>query len=53
VFVFLEAVRATALANAVVCRARLLQDNQISSIAKGTFAGLTALTQLCDAGLWV
>ncbi len=42
----------TALAYAVVCRCRDLWNNQISTIANGTFTGLTALTQLYGAGLW-
>jgi hypothetical protein len=45
------AVHATALAYAVVCRRRYLFSNQISSIANGAFAGLTALTSLYGAGL--
>ncbi len=40
----------TALADAVAFRG--LSDNQISTIANGTFAGLTALTLLYDARLW-
>jgi hypothetical protein len=43
----------TALAHAVVCRRRYLSNNQISTIANGAFAGLTALTDLYGAGLWV
>jgi hypothetical protein len=46
------AVLATALAHMVVCRRRWLFSNQISTIADGAFAGLTALTQLYDSGLW-
>jgi hypothetical protein len=45
------AVRATALAHALVCRRRWLYNNQISTIANGAFAGLTALSQLYGAGL--
>jgi hypothetical protein len=41
-----------ALAHAVACRRRDLDSNQISTIANGAFAGLTALTDLYDAGLW-
>ncbi len=48
----LEVVRATALAHAVVSRCRALYMNQISTITNGTFAGLTALTELYGAGLW-
>jgi hypothetical protein len=44
---------ATALADVVLCRRRRLNSNQISTIANGAFAGLTALTDLYDAGLWV
>ncbi len=44
--------RATALAHAVLCWCRWLSSNQISTIANGTFAGLTALTELYGAGLW-
>jgi hypothetical protein len=43
--------RSTALSHAVVCRRRYLSRNKISTIASGTFAGLTALTQLYGAGL--
>ncbi len=43
----------TALAHAVVCLRRELYNNQISTIANGTFAGLTALTVLYGAGLWI
>jgi hypothetical protein len=48
----LGAAYATAPADAVVCRQRDLNRNQISTIANGTFAGLTALTLLYGAGLW-
>ncbi len=41
-----------ALVHAVVCRRRDLSFNQISTIANGTFAGLTALTSLYGVGLW-
>jgi hypothetical protein len=51
--VFFEAVLATALAHAVFCRRRWLTSNQISTIANGAFAGLTALTELYGTGLWV
>jgi hypothetical protein len=53
--VWFGAVRATALAHAVVCRRRWLFSNQISTIANGAFAGLTALSWLYDAGFgfWV
>jgi hypothetical protein len=44
-----RAVCATALANAVVCRRRSLTGNQISTIAIGTFTGLTALIGLYGA----
>jgi hypothetical protein len=37
---------ATALAHAVACRRRELHSNQISTIANGAFAGLTALSSL-------
>ncbi len=45
----------TALAHAVVVRRRYLYNNQISTIANGTFAELTALSELYSAGLrvWV
>ncbi len=52
-WVRLRAVRATALdhlAHAVVCRRRNLGDNQISTIASGAFARLTALQHLYGAG---
>jgi hypothetical protein len=52
VWVCFGAVRATALAHAVVCRRRYLYNNQISSIANESFARLTALTWLYGAGLW-
>jgi hypothetical protein len=42
-----------ALAHVVVCRRRDLSSNQISTIANGTFARLTALQSLYDAGLSV
>jgi hypothetical protein len=42
---------AIALAHAVVCRCRDLSYNQISTIANGTFTGLTALQYLYDAGV--
>jgi asparagine N-glycosylation enzyme membrane subunit Stt3 len=42
-----------ALVHAVVCLRRRLSSNQISIIANGTFAGLTALTWLYGVGLWV
>jgi hypothetical protein len=42
----------TALADAVLCRRRYLDSNQIRTIANGAFAGLTALTSLYGAGLW-
>jgi hypothetical protein len=42
----------TALADAVLCRCRRLDSNQIRTIANGAFAGLTALTELYGAGLW-
>ncbi len=45
------AVLATALAHPVACRRRYLNSNQISTIANGTFAGLTTLTSLYGAGL--
>ncbi len=51
VWACLGAVVATALAHAVVCRRRQLYNNQISTIASGAFAGLTALTLLYAAGL--
>jgi hypothetical protein len=51
VWVWNGAVRATALAHAVVCRHRDLSRNQISTIANGTFSGLTALAGLYGAGL--
>jgi hypothetical protein len=41
-----------ALADAASCRCRHLSNNQISTIANGTFTGLTALTWLYGAGLW-
>ncbi len=41
-----------ALVHEVVFRRRDLSFNQISTIANGTFAGLTALTLLYGAGLW-
>jgi hypothetical protein len=41
-----------ALTHAVVCRRRRLHSNQISTIADGAFAGLTALLSLYGAGLW-
>ncbi len=53
VWVCFEAVCAIALAHAVVCRRRRLDSNQIRTIANGAFSGLTALTQLYGAGLWV
>jgi hypothetical protein len=40
-------------AHAVVYPYRGLDNNQISTIANGAFAGLTALTGLYGAGLWV
>ncbi len=43
----------TALAHAVACRRRSLNSNQISTIVNGTFVGLTALTVLYVAGLWI
>jgi hypothetical protein len=43
----------TAFAHAVVCWRRDLGINQISSLANGTFSGLTALTILYGAGLWI
>jgi hypothetical protein len=46
-------VRATAPAHALFCRRRWLNSNRISTIANRAFAGLTALRDLCDAGLWV
>jgi hypothetical protein len=52
-WVCLGAVCATALAHAVVCRRRRLNGNQISTIASGTFSGLTVLTELYGPGLWV
>ncbi len=42
----------TALAHAVLCWCRWLDSNQMSTIANGTFSGLTALTELYGAGLW-
>jgi hypothetical protein len=48
----LGVVLATALAHAVVCRRRWLHNNTISTISNGAFAGLTALTELYDTGLW-
>ncbi len=42
-----------ALVHAVVCLGRDLFSNQISTIANGAFAGLTALTTLYGTGLWV
>jgi hypothetical protein len=42
----------TALAHAVACRRRNLNNNQISMIDNGAFTGLTALRNLYDAGLW-
>ncbi len=50
--VFSGAMCTNALAHAVVCLGRVFSSNQISSIANGAFAGLTALTQLYGAGLW-
>jgi hypothetical protein len=44
---------ATALAHAMVCWRRNLYSNQISTIANGAFAGLTALQTLYGAGMWV
>ncbi len=52
VWACLGAVCTTALGHAVICRRRRLDSNQISIIANGTFAGLTALTRLYGAGLW-
>jgi hypothetical protein len=43
--------RATVLAHAAVFRRRWLFNNQISTIANGTFAGLTALQTLYVTGL--
>ncbi len=43
----------TALPHVVAFRRRQLHNNQISSLADGTFAGLTALTVLYVAGLWI
>jgi hypothetical protein len=51
--VCIGAMLVTALAHAVVFLRRQLQGNQISTIDNGTFAGLTALTELYGAGLWV
>jgi hypothetical protein len=42
----------TALSHAVVYWRRSLPKNQIGTIANGAFTGLTALTNLYDAGLW-
>ncbi len=53
VWVWFGVVRATAPAYAVVCRRRSLLSNQISTIANEVFGGLTALTFLYGAGLWV
>ncbi len=47
------AVRATALADAVVCRRRRFDSNRISTIANGAFSGLTALQFMYGAGLKV
>jgi hypothetical protein len=43
----------TALAHAVVFRRRDLANNNISTISNGAFNGLTALTELYAAGLWL
>jgi hypothetical protein len=40
------------LAHVVFCRRRVLNGNQISTIASGTFSELTALLWLYGAGLW-
>jgi hypothetical protein len=47
-----EAMCTNALVHAVVCLRRRLSSNQISIIANGAFAGLTALSTLYGAGLW-
>jgi hypothetical protein len=52
VWVCFAAALATALAHGLVFRRRHLSNNQISTIANGAFAGLTALTRLYDVGLW-
>jgi hypothetical protein len=52
VWVCFAAALATALAHGLVFRRRHLSNNQISTIANGAFAGLTALTRLYGAGLW-
>jgi hypothetical protein len=39
-------------AHTVVCWRRVLSSNQFTTIANGTFAGLTALRDLYVAGLW-
>jgi hypothetical protein len=44
-------VRTTALAHMVVCRYSDLSFNQISIVANGTFARLTALAELYGAGM--
>jgi hypothetical protein len=46
-----RAMHMIALAHAVVCRRRWLNNNQISTIGNGAFAGLTALTQLYDTAV--
>ncbi len=46
------AMSTNALVHAVVCLGRDLSFNRISTIANGTFAGLTALTSLYGVGLW-
>ncbi len=40
------------MTDAVACRCRVLSNNQISTIANRTFAGLTALTELYGVGLF-
>jgi hypothetical protein len=52
VWLRLGEVCAAALAHAVVCRRRAMNQNPISTIASGAFAGLTALRFLYDVGLW-
>ncbi len=49
----LGAMRVTVLAHTVVFRHRTLSNNLISSIANRSFAVLTALTGLYDAGCWL
>jgi hypothetical protein len=52
VWVYFGTICAIALAHAVVSRCRDLDSNRISTIANGTFSGLTALQYLYGAGLW-